>query len=107
MLSNVAVALAFGKQKSAENVNMSSNGNVLFSYSTAIMQIAKLGGRKVLIVNRTKYSPTTSKQTTMCLNALQDEPKKGYSTIIEVSGVPLGAYELTRYVATEKKKKAA
>ena len=107
MLSNVAVALAFGKQESAKNVNMSSNGNVLFSYSTAVMQIAKLGGRKVLIVNRTKYSCTTSRQTTMCLRALERSPKKAYSEVIEVSGVPMGTYELTRYVATEKKKKAA
>lgn len=103
MSSNLSVALAFGQQESAKSLNMESNGNVLFSYSTAIMQHAKIGRRKVLIVNRTKYSHTTSKQTTMCLNGLQKMPKKRYSKIIEVKGVPMGTYDLTRYAQAANK----
>ena len=106
MLSNLSVALAFGQQEPAKNLNMESNGNVLYSYATAIMQHAKISGRKVLIVNRTKYSPTTSKQTTICLCGLQSMPKKRYSKIVEVTGVPMGEYDLTRYVQTAKKKAA-
>lgn len=106
MLSNATIALAFNSQKPASNLNMESNGNVLYSYSTAIMQHTKIGNRNVLIVNRTKYSCTTSKQVTTALSAILAAPKRRFSKIVEVKGVPMGTYDLTRYVQTTQKKAA-
>ena len=71
--------------------NLRTDGNKLYNYSTCIGQKLSDG---TIIVNSTKYSVTTSKIQTYLRYAVSESGKKS----VEVLGVPLNAYDLTRYV---------
>lgn len=87
MISNQSVINAFANNKTAHNVNMRSEGNKLFSYYTCIAQRLQDG---TIVVNSTKYSASTSKVQTYTRNTIK--------TYKEIVNVPIGAWELTRYM---------
>lgn len=72
--------------------SLSISGNRLFSYSTVIAQRSPGG----LIVNTTRYSPTTSKYQ----NMLKPEG------VFEVDGLMRGIQDLSVYVTEEGKANA-
>lgn len=93
MLSNLAICTAFLAQEPADNRNMRSTGNTLWSYDTAIAQFALVGGVKVLILNTTKYSPTTGRQMSTLLKAIRESGKK-FIIMETVSNLKFGVYYL-------------
>ena len=97
MLSNLAVCTAFVNQEPAENRNMASWGNTLYSYDTVIAQHTKIDGHKAIILNATKYSPTTGRQKSMLAKALKG---KGFLIVETESKLPFGVYDLTRHIAS-------
>lgn len=101
MLSNLAVCTAFVNQDPADNRNMRSTGNTLWSYDTAIAQFASVGGVKVLIINQTKYSPTTVRQKSELYKAIQKSGKK-FIILETASNLKFGVYDLTRFVSGEE-----
>ena len=92
-MNNQSVINAFICSKSAKssNGNLKSFGNKLVSYYTTIAQRLDDG---TIVLNRTKYSVSTSKIQTWLLtdvvkNRLKDK---------EVYNVPLGTSDLTKYM---------
>lgn len=89
MKSNQEIINAFVNGKAnVSNRNLWTNcdGTKLINYSTTIAQ--KINGK--WYVNVTKYSPTTSK--------IQTYVKRTLKTYTEVSGVPMGTFDLVRYI---------
>ena len=86
MLSNQAVINAFFSGKSASNRNMHTDGRKLWSYYTVIAQRTENG----FIMNNTRYSVSTSKVQTWTRATLR--------TYKAVENVPIGAYDLWRYL---------
>lgn len=89
-MSNQSVINAFlcGKTANSSNRNLRSYGDKLVSYYTTIAQRLTNG---TIVLNRTKYSVSTSKIQTWLYNAVN-------GSTIEVINVPMGATDLTRYI---------
>lgn len=93
-MKNIEVIKKFIARKVAKssNNNLRTNGDRIVNYSTGLAEWTQDG--KKVIVNTTKYSVTTSKIQTYIRYELR---VAGIDTI-EVTGVPCGRYELTRYL---------
>jgi hypothetical protein len=81
-----AVFIAWMARKPLGGRSISTDGNRIFSYQTCIVE--RQGDGRVL-VNRTKYSPTTSQQQSALAEAI------GYG--LELRGVPRNTQELAPY----------
>lgn len=88
-MNNQSVINAFLCSKSAKssNGNLHSNGDKLYSYYTVIAERLANG---TIVLNRTKYSVSTSKIQTWLLNSVVI----GGFPHREVYNVPLGAQNL-------------
>lgn len=91
-MDNQSVINAFvcGKCAKSSNGNLKSFGNRLVSYYTTIAQRLDNG---TIVLNRTKYSVSTSKIQTWTKGAFY-----GHRNVVEVIDVPLGATDLQRYM---------
>jgi len=89
-MNNNSVINAFicGKAANSSNRNLCSYGNKLVSYYTTIAQRLTNG---IVVLNRTKYSVSTSKIQMQLYRTVS-------GSTIEVTNVPLGATDLTRYI---------
>lgn len=84
---SVINAFANGKAGRSSNNNLRTDGTRLVNYGTCIAQRLANG---MIVFNATKYSVTTSKIQTWALCEVTPS--------ITVTNVPLGAYDLTRYI---------
>lgn len=91
-MKNSDVINAFLRRESAKTTNMRTDGEKLFSYGTVVAQRINGG----VFVNATKYSRTTSKQTSALVRHA-DEDKLVYF-------VPVGTTDLTPYLNPNKDK---
>ena len=87
-MDNKSVINAFvcGKSAKSSNGNLKSLGNRLVSYYTTIAQRLDNG---TIVLNRTKYSTSTSK--------IQSWTKRvfdGHRNVVEVTNIPLGTTDL-------------
>jgi hypothetical protein len=91
-MNNQSVINAFvcGKSAKSSNGNLKSFGNRLVSYYTTIAQRLDNG---TIVLNRTKYSVSTSKIQTWTKVAFY-----GHRNVVEVTNVPLGTTDLQRYM---------
>jgi hypothetical protein len=91
-MNNQSVINAFlcGKSAKSSNGNLRTDGNKLVSYYTAIA--VRMGD--TIVLNRTKYSVSTSKIQTWLLNSVVI----GGFPHREVYNVPLGAQNLAKYL---------
>lgn len=91
-MNNQSVINAFvcGKSAKSSNGNLKSFGNRLVSYYTIIAQRLDNG---TIVLNRTKYSVSTSKLQTWTKRAFD-----GHRNVVEVIDVPLGTTDLQRYM---------
>ena len=91
-MNNQSVINAFvcGKSAKSSNGNLHSNGDKLYSYYTVIAERLANG---TIVLNRTKYSVSTSKIQTWTKGAFD-----GHRNVVEVTNVPLGATDLQRYM---------
>ena len=95
-MTNRQVAISFLNGKDGHSLNMRSSNGRLFSYYTCIAEIVRREDNKpMLIVNKTKYSPTTSGKHQ---RPLYDEMSPIKYEIHEITGVPMGAQSLTRFL---------
>ena len=85
MATTIEVGKAFWAGKALKGSSVSSSGDILYSYATAILQ--RLDNGKV-IGNLTKYSVTTNKHQSQCSVSNAD---------ILVNGVQRGATDLLNY----------
>lgn len=99
-MTNSQVALAFIVQEPAKTLNMKCNGNVAFSWETAIAQWTNLNGVKTIILNVTYYSQTTSKHLGMVKRVIQQKCKG--VPVIEVTDVPEETFDLREYIPQTK-----
>jgi hypothetical protein len=92
-MNNQSVINAFicGKSASSSNRNLRSYGNKLVSYYTTIAERLADG---TIVLNRTKYSVSTSKIQTWLLYSVIESGLQ-YK---EVCNVPLGGYKLETYL---------
>ncbi len=92
-MNNQSVINAFicGKSANSSNRNLRSYGNKLVSYYTTIAERLADG---TIILNRTKYSVSTSKIQTYILKDVLNN-KLNHK---EVYNVPLGASDLAKYI---------
>lgn len=91
-MNNQSVINAFvcGKSAKSSNGNLRSYGNKLVSYYTTIAQRLDNG---TIVLNRTKYSVSTSKIQTWTKGAFHD-----HRNVVEVTDVPFGTTDLARYM---------
>ena len=91
-MNNQSVINAFvcGKSAKSSNGNLKSFGKRLVSYYTTIAQRLDNG---TIVLNRTKYSVSTSKLQTWTKRAFD-----GHRNVVEVIDVPLGTTDLQRYM---------
>jgi hypothetical protein len=91
-MNNQSVINAFlcGKSAKSSNGNLRTDGNKLVSYYTAIA--VRMGD--TIVLNRTKYSVSTSKIQTWLLYSVIESGLQ-YK---EVCNVPLGGYKLETYL---------
>ena len=89
-MNNQSVINAFicGKTANSSNRNLRSYGDKLVSYYTTIAQRLTNG---TIVLNKTKYSVSTSKIQTWLYWSVK-------GATIDVTNVPLGATDLTRYI---------
>lgn len=99
-MTNSNLVTRFLAGGSAKNLSMKSERGVLFSYNTAIAQIWHTAEKKYLIVNRTKYSSTTSGKHQ---NPLFSQMGNFDYKIIVVSGVPFNTQDLETFAEREIK----
>lgn len=93
-MTNLEVCNAFANGISGHSLNMSTDGDKLFSYGTIIAQRTDKG----ILLNVCKYSTTTSKQQTYARHALE---RKGIR-YTEVDGyICRGTRDLIRYIKKE------
>jgi len=85
-MTNQDVINAFVNGESASNRNMHTDGRKLWSYYTVIAQHTKDG----FIMNDTRYSVSTSK--------VQSYTRYTLRTYKSVYNVPIGEYDLTKYM---------
>jgi hypothetical protein len=91
-MNNQSVINAFvcGKSAKSSNGNLKPFGNRLVSYYTTIAQRLDNG---TIVLNRTRYSVSTSKIQTWTKGAFY-----GHRNVVEVTDVPLGTTDLQRYM---------
>lgn len=95
-MTNKEVVLNFLNGKNAHSLNMRSQNGRLYSYNTCIAEIVKREDNKpILIVNKTKYSTTTSGKHQRPLYNNMSPVKYD---IREISNVPQDTYSLTRFL---------
>ena len=71
MIKNKDVVLSFINGLSAYNTNLRSTSSKLYSYNTCIAEhLGFINGCETIIVNKTKYSKTTSTIQNMLINTL-------------------------------------
>ena len=100
MPTNQQVIQKFSKGEPCNGANLWSTGQRLYSYQTCIAQWETTG--KKLIVNKTKYSRTTSgKHQSPLFNAIRDRKD---IEIIEVKDCPWGVDFLENYINKKEKK---
>lgn len=88
-MKNQDVIKAFvNHSESAHTLNVRSMGDKLFNYDTCLAQRYNGG----IILNVTRYSVSTSKVQLYLKHELE-----GYQ-VTEVSGVPMGAHDLVKYI---------
>lgn len=94
-MTNNQVVINFLNGKDAHSLNMRSENGKLYSYSTCIAEIVnrESGKKPILIVNKTKYSTTTSGKHQ---RPLYDNMSSSKYDIYEIMGVPMGAGSLMR-----------
>lgn len=93
-MTNKDVVLNFLNGKNAHSLNMRSENGRLYSYSTCIAEFIEGGdGKKLLLVNKTKYSSTTSGKHQ---RPLFDRLPFVSCQVVECNNIPRGAYRLTR-----------
>jgi len=90
-MSNKSVINAFlcGNSASSSNRNLRTYEGKLVSYYTVIAQRLSDG---TILLNKTKYSVSTSKIQSWLYASVVGKKTK------DVTNVPLGTYDLTRYV---------
>lgn len=91
-MNNKEVCKAFSYKEKATGSNLMSTGDKLFSYSTCI---AEWDGA-YLILNKTKYSTTTSKHQTYLYRAIHHTMLDMY--IKEVDDVARGTSSLKQFI---------
>lgn len=97
MPTNKQVINSFMKGQACMGVNLWCTSTHLYSYQTCIAQWDVIGSR--MIVNKTKYSRTTSsKHQSPLLNAIWGQQDLD---IIEVKGCPWGVDFLENYIKTD------
>ena len=97
MPTNQQVINSFMKGRQCRGANLWSTGAKLYSYQTCIAQWDVIGSR--MIVNKTKYSRTTSNKHQGPLRSmLIDKPN---IEVIEVQKCPWGVDELENYIKTD------
>ena len=79
-----------GDKRIASNANMRCHDNKLFSYQTCIAEIVGT----YLIINRTRYSVTTTKQ----VNTLRFESVKFFYHELEVENISINTKELKSHL---------
>lgn len=85
-MKNQDVVKNFLNGKSAKSLNMTSEDNRLFSYNTIIAQIIYKDGKKILLVNRNKYSITTScKHQSPLFRAIEGAYKYNFDEIRNIT----------------------
>lgn len=91
MISNEKVVECFIQHKYAQSRNLKSTGVKLYSFDTCIAQWYAKDG---IIINKTKYSQTTSKHQYLLNYLLKDVDN---ITIIEVNDIPKDEISLYAY----------
>lgn len=86
-MKNEQVIDNFINKKAGKSLNMSTDGQRLYSYRTCIAEHTETGD---VIVNMTYYSSTTSRQRNILVRWLLP------SQIVKVDDVPMGRYSLVR-----------
>ena len=87
MATNLSVIKAFVNNETASTTNLSTTGDKLVSYQTTIAQRDQEGN---IVVNITKYSPTTSKMQTY----LKRELEKCGISFQTVSNIRIGGRDI-------------
>lgn len=87
-MTNQETMKKFIQGESGKSLNMTSTGDRLFSYQTVIAE--RIDNH--IYINSTKYSPTTSKQTTQLTNELTE----GYTETTKHA--PRGTTSLVDYI---------
>ena len=87
MATNLSVIKAFVNNETASTTNLSTTGDKLVSYQTTIAQRDQEGN---IVVNITKYSPTTSKMQTY----IKCELEKRGMTFRVVEGMRMGVRDI-------------
>lgn len=91
MKSNEAICIDFLFKRESNNANMRSIGNKLFSYNTCIAQHSEESeGKQIIIINKTKYSQTTTKHLYILRNTINKEK----FNIKEVDNQPINTTHL-------------
>ena len=86
-MKNQEVVINFLNGRDAKNVNMeATSDNRLFSYNTIIAQIIIKDGKRILLVNRNKYSMTTScKHQSPLFRAIEGAYKYNFDEIKNIT----------------------
>lgn len=92
-MTNKEVVINFLNGKNAHSLNMRSENGRLYSYSTCIAEFIINGlGKKTLLINKTKYSVTTSAKHQ---RPLYDNLWLVNCEIVECKNIPQGRFSLT------------
>lgn len=89
MSTNLQVIQKFLNKEGANSLNMTSTGRKLFSYNTIIAEWAG-PGFSVLVVNKTKYSRTTSSKHQGPL--YREIEKSNVAVVVECGGNKVNTY---------------
>lgn len=88
-MKNIEVIKAFINQEAGDSLNIHSNGEKLFSYDTCIAEWYK----GLLVINKTRYSVTTSKHQTYLLRWIPS-----YIKVIELKAIPKNTSSLKKFM---------
>lgn len=98
---NANVAINFLNGNSARSLNMEATlDGRLFSYNTIIAQIIIKDGQRILLLNKNKYSVTTSaKHQSPLFRAVEQGYKYHFDKVIEIyDRVPYNTRNLEGYI---------
>lgn len=95
-LTNGQVASRFKERRAGKGINMSTDGNILYSYITPIAQYVNMDGGSIAVLNGDRYSVTSAGH----LNALgwsfiNNSPTVSFSALL-AAGVAEAYYGYTR-----------
>ena len=82
-----------GRGAESHTGNLVSDNGKLINYGTTLAQWVELDNGIQLVINETKYSVTTSK--------IQSQLRRQAFRYESVEGVPIGSYDLGKYVRVE------